>query len=209
MTKPSYLSDRYWNGLKPEHQALYLRVRPMPRATYTVDVLLNMLEGWLQDQERVMSSMGGAVELSPDFQRGHVWTPEQRVRYMESFIREMAPRTIMFNCPGWTQDSKGGDIPSHTFQCIDGLQRLTTLRMFMAGQVTVFDGLTVKDLENTPFDMAPSKSIQVSVYEFKWRHDLLEFYLLLNGGGTVHPQSELDRVRALQQAAGCVPSQNN
>lgn len=208
MSKPSYLSDRYWAGLKPEHQALYLRIRPMPRATYTVDVLLNLLEGWLQGQESDMAAMGGSFELSPDFQRGHVWTPEQRVSYVESFVREMAPRTILFNCPGWTEDSKGGDIPAHAFQCIDGLQRLTTMRMFMAGELKVFGGMTIKDLEGTPFDMARSKTLQVAVYEFKWRHDLLDFYLLLNSGGTAHSKSELDRVRELQREAGGLPAHN-
>ena len=136
------------------------------------------------------------MELDPDYQRGHVWTTEQRVRYVESFIRGRAPNLIMFNCPGWTSGKQRGDIPEHHFQCIDGLQRLTTLRMFMRDEVQVFNGLTATALSGTPFDPKRLR-ISVGVYEFATRAELLQFYLDLNAGGTVHPQEELDRVREL------------
>lgn len=200
LRKPFDLSDGYWSRLKPEHQALYLRVRPMPTATYTVDVGLNHIESWLKGLQDDMVTMNGSFELEPDFQRGHVWTLEQRTRYMESFIRAAAARTIMFNCPGWNREGGAGDINSHTFQCIDGLQRLTAIRRFMADEVPVFDGLVASMLEGTPFDPVRMR-IQVAIYEFRWRADLLQFYLDHNSGGTVHPKSELDRVRLLQSEA--------
>lgn len=89
-----------------------------------------------------------------------------------------------------------GDIKEHTFECIDGLQRLTAVRKFLAGEFTVFGGLTAADLKGTPFDVSRFR-FQFCVYEFVSRSELLQFYLDLNTGGTVHSESELARVRQL------------
>ncbi|RQP93656.1 DUF262 domain-containing protein [Burkholderia stagnalis] len=167
---------------------------------HEVDVQLGHVEDFLKGQSADMVSMGGVLELEPDFQRGHVWTDEQRVRYVESLIRGSAPRSILFNCPGWNREKEPGDIPSHTFQCVDGLQRLTAVRKFMDGELRVFGGVSAADLKRSPFD--PSRyTLKVAVYEFSNRADLLQFYLDLNSGGTIHGPKEIDRVRKLLQAA--------
>lgn len=204
MQKPRDLTDEYWNRLSPKHQALYLLVRPLPTAAYTVDWMLNGLEGMLARTKVDVEGAGGTFDLIPDFQRGHVWTPEQRSYFVEGLIRKTAQAKVLFNCPGWTKASADvGDIPDHTFECIDGLQRLTTLQMYMRGEVEVFGGYTAAQLKGSPFDTR-SFRLQISVYEFNWRSDLLQFYLDLNQGGTVHSEAELCRVREMAVAANIV-----
>lgn len=201
MSKPADLSSLYWAGLSPKAQALYSLIRPLPKAAYTMDVHLDYMEDFFQKQRVELPSMGGSFDLEPDFQRGHVWSDEQRVAYIEAVLRGTAPTRILFNCPGWQRnDAGGGDIPEYTFQCVDGLQRLTAVRKFLAGEYTIFDGLSVDDLKGTPFALADF-CFQFSVYEFNHRAELLQFYLDLNEGGTVHAPSELDRVRQLREAA--------
>lgn len=199
--KPFDLSDRYWDGLTPQGRELYRLIRPMPKAAYTVDQHLSTLETFLTSTMKEVTSEGGRFELEPDFQRGHVWTKEQGSRYMESFLRGSAPRLVLFNCPGYARGGgAAGDVGSSTFQCIDGLQRLTAIRRFMAGELTVFGGISVSQLVDTPFD--PRRfTIQLAIYEFTDRAELLQFYLDLNGGGVVHTQAELDRVRKLKEEA--------
>ncbi|ODP34984.1 DUF262 domain-containing protein [Pandoraea sp. ISTKB] len=200
MHKPWSLSDSYWSSLSGEHKALYALVRPQPKATYEVDVQLSHVERFLRGQAKDMMSMGGVLELEPDFQRGHVWTDEQRVKFVESLLRGCAPRSILFNCPGWNSEQASGDIAPHTFQCIDGLQRLTAIRKFIGGEFRVFGDLSAGQLKGSPFD--PSHyTLKVSVYEFANRVDLLQFYLDLNSGGTVHGAQELERVRQLRELA--------
>lgn len=197
LSKPFDLSDQYWMGLSAEHQALYHLIRPMPKAAYEVDVGLWHLEDWLTEQDKVITRVKGTFELDPDFQRGHVWTLEQRVAYMEALIRGCAPRTILFNCPGYNGLGYAQrDIPANTFQCIDGLQRLTSVRMFLRGDFSVFGELTANNLRNTPFDPRRYR-LKVAVYEFGTREELLSFYLAFNGGGTDHGADELNRVRGL------------
>lgn len=200
--KPSYLSDSYWARLSQADQALHLLVNPMPEAAYTVDWPLNMLEKSLASAREGVEGLGGSFELNPDFQRGHVWTDSQRTAYAEAFIRKAVTGRILFNCPGWSKAYLEGDIPQQTFQCVDGLQRLTTMRMFLAGEVQVFGGMRAADLKGSPFD--PTRmgyQLQIGIYEFSQRQELLDFYLRLNEGGTPHSPEELDRVRRLLEEA--------
>ncbi|KLR58016.1 hypothetical protein OX89_09325 [Diaphorobacter sp. J5-51] len=182
-----------------EHQALFGLVRPMPEAAYTVDWQLGMLEQTLAGIESDMLGAGGSFELIPDFQRGHVWTDAQRTAYVEAIIRKTTTGRILFNCPGWSRSTSGeGDIKENTFQCIDGLQRLTAVRKFMAGDLPVFGGMSVSDLRGSPFDpFRMSYRLQIGIYEFTSRAELLQFYLDLNAGGTVHAPQEIERVREL------------
>lgn len=201
LAKPRDLSEKYWASLSPASQELYLKIRPMPKATYSVDILLPDLEEFLERQRSAMASMGGTFELEPDFQRGHVWNDMQRIRFVEALLRSTANCQVMFNCPDW--ESAGGpdsDIPDHTFQCVDGLQRLTAVRKFMAGDFTVFDGISASDLKLTPFDPCRYR-VKVSVFAFNTRADLLDFFLRLNSGGSVHSEEELTRVQDLMDKA--------
>lgn len=204
MKKPFDLSDAYWDSLSAKHQALYDLVRPMPTAAYTVDWMISMLETTLERMAEEQRQAGGTFELEPDFQRGHVWTEQQRVAFIESLLRKTAPNRILFNCPGWSRSTAsagaGGDIAEHTFQCVDGLQRLTAVRKFMAGEFGVFGGLGAQDLRGSPFDLGRYR-LQMAVYEFNNRADLLNFYLHLNEGGTPHGPEELARVRQLLMLA--------
>ena len=202
---PYGTSDKHWNSLSPEHQALYLKVRPMPNAAYTVDWLLSGLEKSLASIQSSMEMAGGSFDLNPDFQRGHVWTDAQRAAYVEALLRNMTTGRILFNCPGWTNNpDAGGDIPSNTFQCIDGLQRLTAVRKFLAGEISVFGGMVAEDLRGSPFDpFRMTYRLQIGVYEFSTRAELLQFYLDLNVGGSAHEPQEIERVRGLLAQARC------
>lgn len=197
MEKPSHLSDKHWNSLSDEHKRLFLRVRPF-QASYTVDVSLGDLEGFLDGCRKDMERFGGKLDLNPDFQRGHVWQEAQQVAYVESLIRKRAPLVIQFNCRGWSDVSDGsnGDIPPHHLECVDGLQRLTSIRRFMAGEISAFDGLSAGDLKGSPFSPLRIR-IQVQIHEFCWRRELLQYYLDFNTNGTPHSSSEIARVQSL------------
>lgn len=200
--KPAYLSDSYWSSLDDRSRDLYERIQPLPNAAYTVDVGIDRIESFLASMDSDARSMGGRLELEPDFQRGHVWSDEQCARYVEAFIRRVADCKIILNAPAWSSDKVQGDIPPHVVQCVDGLQRLTSLRRFMAGEISVFGGLNAQDLLQTAF--SPRRigaRIQVHVHEFHWRSDLLHFYICHNSGGSPHMPEEIERVRAMHDSA--------
>ena len=123
-------------------------IRPMAQARYEADFLFGGLEGSLQ---RLGEDFGG-LELTPDFQRGHVWTPDQKRHFIENLLRGIISTsglTIQFNCPQFEENSarrRDQDLPNH-LQCIDGLQRLTAVLDFLRGEVQPF-GLNRDDLVN-------------------------------------------------------------
>ncbi|MBV7542004.1 DUF262 domain-containing protein [Acidovorax sp. sic0104] len=200
MSKPPCgLSNEYWDSLSPRSKELYDLIKPLAEPAYTVDWHLGGLEKTLSDLEESVVSMGGTLELLPDFQRGHVWTESQRSAFIEYMLRNMSPGRILFNCPEWTRPSdQKGDIKPFTMQCLDGVQRLTAVRKFLADQVTVFGGIVASDLRDTPFNpFRMNYRLQVGVYEFNTRKELLQTYLSINRGGTPHSDDEIARVQGL------------
>jgi hypothetical protein len=65
----------------------------------------------------------GDIDLAPDFQRDFVWKQRERTRLMESILLGIPLPAFYFN-----QDRDG------TYQVVDGVQRLTTIRLFMNGE---------------------------------------------------------------------------
>lgn len=163
----------------------YKDIPKLRRAHYGVDVDLDFLE---QHVQRYIDDY--SLDLNPDFQRGHVWTQVQRERYMEWLLRGgETGRDIYFNCPGWQGAYDG------TMVIVDGLQRLTTCRMFVANEVQAF-GRYMRDFAGRPGLIG----LRFHVANYKSRADVLQWYLDINSGGTIHSADELARVQALLNA---------
>lgn len=174
-------------------------IQPIPQARASFDVLFGGV-GAL-DQQLTSLTRDWHLNLAPDFQRGHVWTDQQRQAYVEGIFNHTvtaAQKIIQFNCPHWDKEPAPGasDLPEE-MQIVDGLQRLTSIQMFLAGQVKPF-GLSYEDLLQTDFSpKSPRYSIKFAVHTFQTRADLLDFYLKINTGGVLHSDSEIERVTAL------------
>lgn len=182
----------------PAYQArLVALIRPLPNHIWSADYPLKNLEEALAG----FAGHWGGVNLTPDFQRGHVWTQEQQVRFVEALMRGALPSSgllIQFNCPHWDDDSAYTDLPREV-QCVDGLQRITALRRFLNREIRAF-GLPVDEFNGTRFDIARSFfAVKFAMHDFKTRANLLQYYLDLNDGGTPHSREELNRVRGLLQ----------
>ena len=145
----------------------------------------------------------GGFEINPDFQRGHVWTKEQQTHYIENVMRGVVPFggiTLKLNCANYEDDIFDGDL-GLGFQCIDGLQRVTALSEYMAGNIKPF-GLSAEDFDGSSYRRRSACfTILFEIYTFKTRAELLSFYLDLNTGGTQHTIEEINRVKQLLQKA--------
>lgn len=182
---------------KPTEEQLERIIRPMPRASYEVHCHFSHLERQLEGFEQDYG-----LDLMPDFQRGHVWTQEQQERWIEAVLRgaiSTSGLTIQFNSPAFGHGSatpSDQDLPD-TVVCVDGLQRLTSVRRFMRGEIRAF-GFTRDDLAGTSFDpKRMTYRLNVAIHAFKTRQQVLQYYLDINTGGTPHSAQELERVRSL------------
>lgn len=156
---------------------------------YSVDVSLRFLESTIEDY---IEEMG--LELIPDFQRGYVWNLRQQELYIEHLLREgVSGLDIYFNHTKWQGTEGKGD---GWFVCVDGLQRLTACLGFLRNQIKAF-GHFYKDFEDKISMMV---RLSFHVNNLQTRKEVLEWYLQMNSGGTVHSQDELDRVAELLAA---------
>jgi len=153
-----------------------------PRARFEIDVewreLERVLAGW-----RTMY----IVDLEPDFQRGHVWTEEQQVKYVEYRLRGgETGDLILWASTDWEET------PPHV-DLLDGLQRLTAVRRFLRDEIPVF-GHHRSAWTGT---LRLYHNFRFRIVETAARAELLALYLTLNDGGSVHTSEELARVRAM------------
>jgi len=175
-------------------------VKPLSNPRYEVDFAWRYLDKALADFEKHYG-----LDLIPDFQRGHVWTPDQQRLYIENTMRGVvstAGMVIQFNCRNWhdARQAKDTDLPKG-FQCIDGLQRLTAVREYIAGNVKPF-GRAVAEWKGSDWDVQRIQfRLRFAVYDFQYRQEVLDHYLALNAGGTPHSAEEIERVRGLRAAA--------
>lgn len=136
---------------------------------------------------------GYDLQLNPDFQRGHVWTEEQQIAWIEFFLKGgKTGRILYFNYPSWQDSVKDGDY--NDFVCVDGLQRITAIRRFMNGEIPVFDSY-ISEYEDEMSLMR--NSIKVNVNNLKTKKEVLQWYIDMNSGGTPHTNEEITRVKSM------------
>ena len=135
------------------------------------------------------------LDMNPDFQRGHVWTRDKQIAYVEYILRGgQYSKDIIFNCPGW--------MGSFTQQMVlvDGKQRLEAVRLFLNNELAIFNGHYLKDFEyKTKVNRLVPRDYEFifHINSLETRREVLKFYLDLNSGGVVHTEEELNKVRLL------------
>ncbi len=163
-------------------------IKKFPNIHYHVDVpidyLISTLEGYKKD----------GLDMSPDFQRGYIWTERQKVLYVEYLLKDpVSGREIYFNHPEWMGTWKGN------FVLVDGKQRLNAVVEFLSGKIKAY-GKYVQEFEDRlPVDVGFSFNIA----KLKTRKEVLEWYLDFNTGGTYHTEKEIQRVKELIEKDQC------
>lgn len=155
-------------------------------AQYRVDIPWNYVEGWISKKTDMK------IDLNPDFQRGHVWTEDKQIKYVEFVLRNgRSGRDIFWNCPGWMDTFEGGLV------LVDGKQRIEAVRRFMDNEIPAF-GCLFNEYEDSL--SSGNASFTFHVNNLKTRKQVLQWYLDLNGGGVIHTEEELSKVRDLLKA---------
>lgn len=163
-------------------------IKTFPRCPYRCDVSWSRLEFHIESANQDKRDF---LDLNPDFQRAHVWTPEQQTSYCEYVLRGgTSGKELYFNCPDYSMGSSEGP-----YVIVDGKQRLEAVRRFMRGEIPAFGYLRGEYTDGEP-DMLIAR-FSWNIGGLRTRAEVLEWYLNFNAGGTVHTPDELDRVRQL------------
>jgi hypothetical protein len=136
------------------------------------------------------------LDLNPEFQRGYVWTQEQKERYVEFLLQGgNSGKDILFNYPVWLgSNAFDKDDPIlNRMVIVDGKQRLSAVMGFMQNEVKAFGSYF------SEFDghLRCINHLNFHINELTTRKEVLQWYLQLNSGGTVHAEDELEKVRQL------------
>jgi hypothetical protein len=162
------------------------------------------------------------VELNPPYQRGRVWTVDQKVALVHSWLTGTPTGVVILN-DRTTLDWKkaNGHDPTENggamYACIDGQQRISTAYEWFDGVLAVpaswFDARDVTAMTATddgPYVRFPDLSmprqrqfknrapLQVAVAAVPTVEEEATIYLLVNGGGT--PQNDADMENASRVA---------
>ncbi|KAK1217811.1 hypothetical protein PQX77_019517 [Marasmius sp. AFHP31] len=82
---------------------------------------------------------GGNIDLNPEYQRDVVWSIQKQMSLIESLFRNCYVPPVIFS----VQTDEDG---SETRICIDGKQRLTSIHLFLSGQIPFKDPHTGQQL---------------------------------------------------------------
>ena len=135
------------------------------------------------------------ADLNPDFQRGHVWTKKQQIKYIEYKLQNGPDANlIQFNCVGWMNDFRG------PFQLIDGLQRITAVKLFIQDKLKVFGNYCSEFPDHKA--MLRRLNFIFTINNLETRKDVLTWYIQINAGGTPHSRKEIARVQQLLDNEG-------
>jgi hypothetical protein len=174
-------------------------------------------------RELVQLVDSGDLLLDPPYQRGRVWSLDQKIALIRSWLTGVPTGVIILSDRSgrkWAETNgdvyeKGGAV----WACVDGQQRITAAREWFADGFAVpaswFDPERVETTEEgddgpyvrysglsvTGQRMMSNSRALLSVAEFRTAAtvaDEAEIYLLVNGGGT--PQTDADMANATRVA---------
>lgn len=138
----------------------------------------------------------------PAWQRAEVWSVERKKAFIEGIFLGLGTGTYVVHQPEWNND---GALPMSGW-LVDGQQRLSAIRDFVKGGLTIFDGLRYVDLPE-PERKIRFLSIVFPCIELAYQPDeqrLRELYHRLNFGGMPHTEGDLQHMLETPFLDSCV-----
>lgn len=106
--------------------------------SYAVDHPLDYLDETI---ERYKTNYG--FNMDADYQRGHVWTEQQQIAFVEYFFKGGKVNPIYLNAANWMS----AKFKTGPLELVDGKQRITALLKFLRNEIPVF-GCYRKDFKD-------------------------------------------------------------
>ncbi len=140
------------------------------------------------------------LQLNPEFQRGHVWTEQQQIAWLEYHLKGgKSGNTIYLNNPFWHSNRQPRDGEYKDYVCVDGLQRITAAQRFINNEIKVFGSYFSEYEDRINITDA---AIYLNVNDLKTEKEVLQWYVDMNAGGTPHTSEEIERVKKMIQKLG-------
>ncbi len=168
-------------------------IRPLNQNTKSfIKVSDNMRLSYCQRQLSGLINMiySFGVDFEPPYQRGFVWTNEDKVRLIDSIFHGVDIGKFVFIQTG--SYSYG----SYGYEILDGKQRLKTLQEFYENRFA-YNGYYFNDLSQKDKNFFENYSISYAEAKNMTNADKYNLFILLNTSGHVMEQKHLDFVKQL------------
>lgn len=156
----------------------------IPGCTYHVNVSLGYLRHAIKQYN---------LNLTPEYQRDYIWTKNQKEKFIGAFLEN--PKSIPPIWINWTKKEEQRD----SSELIDGQQRIKSclewLDNIIIAKCPCGTKIAYKNLSEID-----NRIISNSI-SFDWnfvelsKKEVMEFYIRLNCGGTVHTENEIDKIK--------------
>jgi hypothetical protein len=129
------------------------------------------------------------LDMEPDYQRGHIWTLEDKVALIDSVFNDIEIGKFVFIFTGYNKDSN--------YEILDGKQRLTALIEFYEGRFK-YKGKTYYELNRRDqamflrFHISYARTDEPISNEMKYR-----YFLRLNTRGKEQDPKHIEYVKSL------------
>lgn len=137
--------------------------------------------------------------IIPEYQRGLVWSDEQKVNLIKSIMTGVPIGTFVYARQAYDRKT-WKELPKRTYYLLDGQQRLNAIQGFLDNEFAV-DGYFFKDLPYLDkrafigFSNFSSMILNEPTPEQE-----LDFYFTLNFGGTAHTKADLEKIMKCKSA---------
>lgn len=171
----------------------------------------------------VHSILKRRMTLDAPYQRGDVWTGQQRIDLIRSWLMGVPVPAVTINdrmTSTWSKaNPKDRGARGYSYAVIDGRQRLTTAVMWYGGELAIPGSwlapkfiVATNDTDDGPYVTVDNLSLAGQLYvdslcslatneaQVGTVEEEAMIYLLLNGGGT--PQTAADMTNAARVAQG-------
>lgn len=162
----------------------------------TVGNIYNFRSKMIENPEEEMRFLDGdrivCGYVLPDFQRGHRWTQEQDVEFVESLILGHHPGHFKYNSTLHLpfEEVDGREVARFNLWLLDGQQRLTALDSYWSDEFPVFD-LYWSEVEQKDRRRLLNMVFPASEYRIDNYDELVDVYWTLNRGGAPHTDEEM------------------
>jgi hypothetical protein len=158
-----------------------------PQFTVREDMRLQFHQSSISSFDTTVYHFG--IDLEPDYQRGLVWTMEDKVKLIDSIFKGVDIGKFVFIRRDYSSDK-------HLYEILDGKQRLTTIMEFREDRFR-YNGFLYSELH--PFDQSHIDGYSISVADVSnpTKEQIYRYFLRLNTGGKPMDEAHLDKVKKL------------
>lgn len=152
--------------------------------------------------ENINQEARADLNYDVDFQRGYVWSLQQKQELILSWLKELPIGTFYINKINPYSQGEGNIEKLQELDGVlfDGKQRLTTITSFLKMEFpVVYQGkeLYAKDFSKNAINRALSCNVNVCETSFDNKLELVQYYLDINTSGTAHSRSDIEKVKEI------------